>query len=349
MKKSGLIIGGMLILGLLIAALLFSLRDTTDTKIQETREQPVQEGAEKNHNRWQITRQTSSEITLPHNASTPSTEKDTKEALQTGEEDPHVRLNFLDDLIRLSLKHYHPAHSISNPGTYGVLTLNVKTLNMHYGLSLEGLEYPEEDMNTARQEILSYVLTPHTLGFLFDLYGKECMARADEIAAAALKKYPGTGQKITTRPLSIKQKKEFFTLCSKKMRDIGKIITRMAAIPDFSKKMKTYHSARKELNTAYYTFWGAKESNTDQAHIDTSANEIKKAIIIFDQNKKNLIANIVNAAHPVMTSNTEILYLAEWISRRITNQSTSMETITSLGSELEKLANIFSDHALEIQ
>ena len=349
MKKSLLIIGGALVLGALVAALVFFVRGAKDANQPEIPQPPVQtslNNTEETSEHWQVSLKTTPEKTVAANATTaqPPLEPAAR-SQQAGEEDKYVSLDFLDDLITLALQHYHPAHSSANAGRGALFTLNAKTLNMRYGLSLTGLDYPSQDIHTSRQAILSYVLTPRTLSFLFSLYGEECLARTKEKIDTVLKKYPGKGGQEIEKPLSAQQKKEFFLLCSKKMDDVGKIVSRVADVPHFSKKIATYHLLRTELNDAYYTFWGLDQNTTEQVIIDASANTIKKAILVFDQSKKNLISSIVNEAHPVMTSDTEILYIAQWISRRITNQSISMETIKALGAELQKLAQTFATHA----
>lgn len=349
MKKSLLIIGAALLLGALVAALVFFMRDAKDSNQSEILQPSVQTSqnhTDETREHWQISLKTAPGKTVTVNATTnQSPPEPAPQSQESGEEDRYVRLNFLDDLITLALQHYHPAHSTTNAGRDALFTLNTKSLNMHYGLSLTGLDYPNQDINTSRQAILSYVLTPRTLSFLFTLYGEECLARTIEKTDTVLKKYPGNDGKEINKPLSAQQKKEFFILCSKKMRDVGNILSRIADVPHFSKKIATYHLLRKELNDAYYAFWGLDKNTTKQETIDASAKTIKKAIMVFDQNKKNLISSIVNVAHPVMTSDTEILYIAQWISRRIANQSVSMETVKVLGTELQKLAQSFEDHA----
>ena len=349
MKKPILIIGGAVLLGALIAMLVFFIRGAKDAdqpEIPQSSVQSSQNQTRESRERWQISLKTTPEDTTTTNATATQPVSEIAVSPQpSGEEDRYVSLDFLDDLITQALDHYLPAHSLANTDHNALFTLNAKTLNMHYGLYLTGLSYPRQNMNTARQAILSYVLTPCTLSFLFKIYGEECLARTIEETDTVFKTYPGKEGQEIKKPLSSQQKKEFFSLCAKKMRDTGKIISRIAEVPHFSKKIENYHVLRNELNSAYYAFWGLDQNSTEQEIIDASADTIKKAILALDQNKKNLISSIVNTAHPVMTSDTEILYIAQWIDRRIVNQSVTMETIKTLGTELQKLAQTFEEHA----
>jgi hypothetical protein len=215
---------------------------------------------------------------------------------------------------------------------------------MHYGLSLEGLNDGQEDMSSARQTILSYVLNPSTLDFLFKLYGHECILKAQEQIAMKIKRFPGASDSPELRLLTAAEQKEFFQLGGKKLQDLGKIFKAIGATEHFASNVENYLRLRKELNDAYYTFWGLKDSQADQNNIDQAANTIKTAILAFDQSKKGLVANIVTKAHPSMTGEGDILYIAKWAYRRVANQSTSQETFEALGSNLVNLGNDFIAH-----
>ncbi|WP_462324208.1 hypothetical protein [Desulfoplanes sp.] len=299
---------------------------------------PVEQEEEEH---WQITLQPSAQ-----NATKTPAPKDNGTARSSVQppapEDTRITPGFLDDLVGMTLTHYHPANSLSNPGPHGTFTLNVKTVNTRYGLSLEGLTHTESNLDAARQAILSYALSPGTMGILFDLYGEACLEHAEDQAGTVRKKFPGaSGQDPVEKPLSVAQKDEYFRLCGQKINDLGKIVERIGRIKGFASKMRTFLDLRTKLNNAYYTFWGLNDSGADQENIDAAANAIKQAILQFDRSKKSLVASIVTTAHPKMTAEGEIIYMAKWIYRRITKQSMTMQNIETLGTELSALGDAF--------
>jgi hypothetical protein len=348
MKKLILIIASTLVVGAIIAAVLFFTRQSTSTHKKSAPSShiavipPDHAAAMSEKERLELTLQKSwtnaTEGTAANQTATPT-------APTTDQEDPHVTLDFLDDLVVLATERYQPAHSLANPTSSDRLDLSVKSLNMHYGLSLEGLNDGREDMGSARQTILSYVLTPATLNFLFQLYGHECILRAQEQIAMKIKRFPGGSGDPELRLLTKEEQQSFFRLCGQKLQDIGEIFRAISANDRFAAGVENYLRLRTELNEAYYTFWGLKDSQADQENIDQAANTIKKAILAFDQGKKGLVASIDTRAHPSMTGEGDMIYIAKWAYRRVNNQSTSPETFATLGTNLVDLGGDFIRHA----
>jgi hypothetical protein len=56
------------------------------------------------------------------------------------------------------------------------------------------------------------------------------------------------------------------------------------------------------------------------------------------------VASIVTKAHPSMTGEGDILYIAKWAYRRVINQATSQNTFKALGANLVTLGNDFIRH-----
>ncbi len=350
MKKSVVIIGSILVVGAIAAAVTFFIHTSPSQKAETPHiavRPPEQKPDPASTEQLELTFQPPGP-----NATAPSASA----ANQTGtdgvstakEEDSHVTLGFFDDLVALALANYQPAHSVANPSPRSRLDLSVKTLNMHYGLSLEGLNDGREDMPSARQAILSYILTPNMLDFLFDLYGHECILKAQEKASTTVKRFPGDSGEAESRLMTLEQQKDFFRLTAQKLQDLGKIFKAIGTMDQFSAKVEKYLKLRIELNNAYYTFWGLNDSNAEQAEIDRAASAIKSNILAFDQSKKALVASIVNTAHPEMTGEGDILYIAKWAFRRETDQSTSPKTFEALGTNLITLGDDFSRHGNEL-
>ncbi len=360
MKKSTLIITSLVIAGIIAATAIFFVNKSKKAKsgppriaINHSANKPEPINAENMELALQPPSSNASEKTLPlSNGTTSRTDiqADNQPASAPREEDRHVTLAFFDDLVELALKHYHPAHSIANPGNKGRLDLSVKTLNMHYGLSLEGLEGDShENKSSARQTILSYVMTPAMLDILFDLYGKEFLLKAQEKAPSTVKLFPIHSQQPVSRPLSLLQQKEFFRLCGKKLQDLGRVFSTISTMNRFSSRVANFLKVRTELNNAYYTFWSLKDNNTEQNRIDEAANNIKKNILNVEKTKKALVASIVNKARPQTISQDDILYIAKWVFRRQSNDATSQKTFATLGKHLLTLGKDFSRQAETLQ
>jgi hypothetical protein len=346
MKKWMLIIASTLVVGAIIAAVFFFIQQSKNTHKERTSHIAViapDNASEKSEKeRLELTFQPWENATEGSHVATNQTEAETVPA--TRQEDSHVTLDFLDDLIAMAVEQYHPAQSIANPTSRGRLDLSAKTLNMRYGLSLEGLNDGKEDMPSARQTILSYVLSPSTLDFLFKLYGHECILKAEEQIGAKIKQFPAESSSHESRRLTPSEQREFFQLCGKKLQDLGEIFKAISSSDHFTSNVENYLRLRQELNEAYYTFWGLKDSQADQNNIDQAANTIKKAILAFDQSRKALVASIVTKAHPSMTGEGDILYIAKWAYRRVINQATSQNTFKALGANLVTLGNDFIRH-----
>ncbi|PIE68904.1 MAG: hypothetical protein CSA21_05040 [Deltaproteobacteria bacterium] len=337
MKKI-IVLGGIaLIAGALVAAIMLFMRQSSSPPAANnvtTQQAPSEE------KRWQITQQpeiVSTKDLLPETNQTEPVQEP-----PAPQEDPYITLPFVDSLVQFALDRYHPGHSLTNPHARGRLDLSVKLLNMHYGISLDGLQYEENNVPATRKALLSYALTPHMLDLLFGLYGDQCLRKATEKAAATVKLFPTHAAKPESRLLTLHEQKEFFALCAGKLEDLGKLFTAISTLEDFSSRVENYLHMRNELNNAYYTFWSLNDNKADQTEIDRAANAIKQTVLTFEQSKRALVTSIVNRAHPQATDEGEVLYLAKWIFRRTTEQTISQKTLDSLGKHLTALGREFS-------
>ncbi|GAU09467.1 hypothetical protein [Desulfoplanes formicivorans] len=354
MKKLILIISLTLVTGMLVAAGIFFLHKAT-SNAPSPQPRPAASngtrGAMTDPQRWQITLQNPvNNATTDGTQITPTLSREASNTTSPAPtEDSRVTLDFIDDLVDLALEHYHPAHSLTNPGPKGRLDLTSTMLNMRYGLSLQGLDQDGEDMGAVRKAILAHVLSPRTLDLLFQLYGQECILRADEKLGRVRKPFPGTSGTPVEKPLTTKQKQEFFHLYGQKLRDMGNIFQAIGTMDHFADTMTNHLRLRTELNTAYYTFWQLNESNASEARIDEAATDIKNAILAFDRNKRALVASITTKAHPLMTREGDILYMAQWAFRRISTQSVPMDIIEALGKNLTTLGDDFARHGDQLE
>jgi hypothetical protein len=354
MKKLLLIISLTLITGVLVGAGIFFLHKSTSNtppSLPTTATHPNGTSSEEaEHQRWQITLQSPQPNATSTRPASPLPDQETPADVPAPPtEDSRVTLDFIDDLVDLAIKHYHPAHSLANPGSRGKVDLTSKMLNMHYGLSLQGLNHEGEDMSAMRKAVLAHVLSPRNLDLLFQLYGQECIARAREKLDQVRKSFPGKSDTPEENPLTTRQKQEFFHLYGQKLRDMGNIFKAIGSLDNFTKSMETHLRLRKELNAAYYTFWNLNETKASPEDIDSAAMAIKNAILAFDRNKKALVASITTRAHPLMTRENDILYMAQWAYRRLTTQSIPRDILASLGTNLSALGDDFSRHGDQLE
>lgn len=302
--------------------------------------------------RWQVsTVQQSAQapVQVPTNATTVSNATG-ENATETGNAtrtvypaDDIVRHDFVEDVSSYLVSRYLPPRTKDNPGVQGRFDLNVKSLNVRYGVDFNGLGVDPTDTLGARKTIFTHVLQGPTLDFLHAAYTPlflDSLERALQASTHTL----ASGQMAA---ISEEQRKEMLTLLAARLKAIGKTVAALAKSDSIRALVTKYLDDMESVSQAHLAFWNIPEDAAISAKNDASA-RIKTTIQTREISRQRLLQAIVNAANPQDMDATELIYMAQWVYRR-GQEDPGLKNVARAGELLIRTAEAVAERANEPQ
>lgn len=240
--------------------------------------------------------------TLAENATSNATEA----------EDSIVGHGFVQDLSRYMVSVYHPAQTKRNPSDQARFDLNLKSLNIRYGVDFPGLNVNPVDTLKSRKTVFSHVFTPKVLEFLHAIY-TPLFLNDLENALLGSPRVQTSGQRAD---ISETQRREMLTLLAAKLRAVGKTVSTLARNASARELVGKYLADAEKVNEAHITFWNLQSENASSTAVDEASIQIKTAIQTREMSRQRLLQTIVSTANPQGLDASELIYLAQWVHRR---------------------------------
>lgn len=259
----------------------------------------------------------------------------------TGPEDAVLQHGFLADTSAYLVSRYFPGNSIRNPAAQGRLDLNVKSVNIRYGVDFPGMGVDPADTLGSRKIIFTHLLNQQVLDFLYDSYLPLFLERMDEALAAATYELPSG----TPQNLSPAQQSEMLTLLGTRMKNVGQTVGILVRTSTIMPLVQTYVDDMEKVNRAHQEFW---ELQSQQASISTTneaSTRIKTSIQNREMSRNRLLRSIVKTGGPQGMDASELVYLAQWVYRRAQADAASLPVVARAADLVVKTGEALQQHA----
>jgi hypothetical protein len=259
--------------------------------------------------------------------------------------DDIVSHDFVEDLSGYLVARYLPGGTKKNPGNQGRLDLNVKSVNIRYGVDFTGLGVDPADTMGARKTIFDHVLQEPVLDFLHAAYTPlflDSLERALQSTTHTL----ASGQMTA---ISEAQRKEMLTLLGARMKTVGKTIATIARTDSIRLLVKKYLDDVESVSQAHLAFWNMQGEEGSVAARSEASARIKTTIQTREISRQRLLQAIVSASNPQGMDASELIYLAQWVYRRSLEEPGKLAVVAKAGDLLVRTAEAVLDRSLEPQ
>lgn len=265
----------------------------------------------------------------------------TENATLAGPEDSIVGHGFVQDLSRYLVSVYHPAQTKRNPSDQARFDLNLKSLNLRYGVDFPGLNVNPVDTLASRKTVFAHVFTPRVLEFLHTVYTPLFL---DDLERALLgsPRVLTSGQKVD---ISETQRREMLTMLAAKVRAVGKTVAVLARTASVQELVGKYLADAEKVNEAHIAFWNLQAENASTAAEDEAGIKIKAAIQTREMSRQRLLQTIVSAANPQGLEASDLIYLAQWVYRRGLENPALLAQVATAGDLGVKTAAALEERA----
>ena len=298
--------------------------------------------------RWQVSGVTTSNMTnaTPLDAfnatnATNATLEENATSNATVAEDSIVGHGFVQDLSRYMVSVYHPAQTKRNPSDQARFDLNLRSLNIRYGVDFPGLNVNPVDTLKSRKTVFAHVFTPKVLEFLHTVYTPLFL---DNIESALLgsPRVQTSGQRAD---ISEAQRREMLTMLAAKLRAVGKTVSALARTASARELVGKYLADMEKVNEAHVTFWNLQSENASATAVDAARIQIKAAIQTREMSRQRLLQTIVSTANPQGLDASELIYLAQWVYRRGLESPDMLARVATAGDLGVKTAAALEERA----
>lgn len=245
--------------------------------------------------------------------------------------DEIVREDFIQDVCEYLVARYLPGNTKKNPAAKGRFDLNVKSVNMRYGIDFPGLNVDPVDTLGARETIFRHVLQEPVLDVLYATYTPVFLERLD----ATLKSAGHTDA----------QRSEMLTLLAARLRAVGRTVAGLAGTDEVGLLVSKYLADIESVSQAHLAFWNVQAENASATDREEASARIKTTIQTREISRQRLLQAIVKTTNPKGMDASELIYLAQWLHRRdLTNPGWAAAS-GKAGELLVKLADVLEERS----
>jgi hypothetical protein len=255
--------------------------------------------------------------------------------------DEVVRHDFVRDVSSYLVARYLPGGTKKNPGAMGRFDLNVKSVNIRYGVDFPGLNVDPADTMGARKAVFGHVLQGPVLDFLHAAYTPLFLDSLDE----SLRSTAHTLASGQSAPVTDAQRTEMLTLLSGRLRSVGQTVAVLARTETIRPLVTKYLQDIDNVGQAHLAFWNLQGENASPAARDEASTRIKTTIQTREISRQRLLQAIVSAADPQGLDASELIYLAQWIYRRGMEDPQRVGATGKAGELLVKVAEAVEERS----
>jgi hypothetical protein len=257
--------------------------------------------------------------------------------------DDIVRHDFVEDVSAYLVSRYLPAKTKDNPAAQGRFDLNVKSLNIRYGVDFNGLAVDPADTLGARKIVFTHVLNGPVLDFLHAAYTPLFLDSLERALQSVTHTLP-SGQMAV---VSEEQRREMLTLLAARLKAIGKTVSALARSDSIRPLVTKYLDDMESVSQAHLAFWNIPEDASVSVRSEASA-RIKTTIQTREISRQRLLQAIVSAANPQDMDAAELIYLAQWVYRR-GQEDPGLGNVARAGELLVRTAEAVAERSSEPQ
>lgn len=259
--------------------------------------------------------------------------------------DEIVRHDFVEDLSGYLVDRYLPGGTKKNPGPEGRLDLNVKSVNIRYGVDFNGLNVDPADTLGARKVVFTHVLKEPVLDFLHAAYTPLFLDSLERALQSTTYLLP-SGQMAV---VSEAQRKEMLTLLAARLKTIGKTVASLARTDSIRLLVTKYLEDMESVSQAHLAFWNLHGQEASISAKNEASARIKTTIQTREISRQRLLQAIVSASNPQGMDASELIYLAQWVYRRSLEDPSGLGSLAKAGELLVRTAEAVHERSLEPQ
>ncbi|MES9995485.1 hypothetical protein [Desulfovibrio aminophilus] len=262
------------------------------------------------------------------------------------QEDAVVTLAFVDALTDFLVQRYHPTEG----PTHSASTATFKTLNQHFGRSLDGLGRQSPEEGAARAEILNYALASDMARKLYDLY-------ADWFLEALILRSLETPTDLTLaggrqerRALTRDETADMLRLNAPRIEALAGTFRAVGTHPELVKDLERYLETSRKVATANDRFQEIVSRETPpEKELRKAGDRLKKVIAAREQVRADIMDRLRRFCQGHCEEDGESLYAVQWCARRLAGHPERVAVLTAMADALDNLAARFRAKAGELE
>ena len=275
---------------------------------------------------------------------------------------------FVEDLAEFVVSSYHPPGSVNNKSDQGRNKISFKALNARYGLELIGLRHSSSTLQKARNEILQHAMHPERMKRIYEHYAGSFVQEVVRQAESGQKEFVTEEGGTVRQGMSRRQISEMLRLNSQYLQDVAQIFRAMSKVSGITGTIRSYLQAEQEAVHANYVLNRARNEHTfllkkkrqkgSNATLEGKLSQVagkkekaarlyKKAIQKREELRNGIIETVRRETGPVELEDHEILYIAEWVYRRVKGGE-NRQAIRTASDLLADLSARFSRRAKKV-
>lgn len=288
------------------------------------------------------------------NASTNRTQERGRNATQ--KERRVVTPAFVLDLADFVVSSYHPEWGLDNPRDAGTLRISVRAINARYGTELTGLRHASSALQKARQEVLDHLLKPRILQNAYDRYSDSFVQALIREARESTRRAEGPEGEVLEKDLADGDIAEMLRLGSSYLQNVSTVFITLGENRELDPLIADYLEAENKAVHFNYRLsqveekLGEGEAEDLQQERERIVRRYSQAIAAREESRQILVQRLRESAEErIELDVAEILYIAEWVHRRLQGDADRRSSIVKGGELLRDLGDKFDRRARSLQ
>ena len=274
----------------------------------------------------------------------------------TPQEQRVVTPAFVLDLADFVVSSYHPEWGLDNPREEGTLRISVRAINARYGTELTGLRHASSVLQEARQEVLARLLKPRILESAYDRYSDSFVQALIRAARESPRRVEGPEGEEREKELSDGDIAKMLRLGSSYLQNVSTVFTTLGENRELNPLIADYlESDNKAVHFNY------KLSQIEEKLREGNAEELQEgrekivrrysqAIAAREDARQMLVQRLRKRAEErIELDVAEILYIAEWVHRRLQGDAGRRSSIMKGGEMLRDLGDKLDRRARSLE
>ena len=257
-------------------------------------------------------------------------------------EDSVISSTVIEDLARRLVNSYYPAGSFAGANSGELLSLSLRTLNLHYATRTESY------FKKSRLDTLRYVLAPSMLEALYQLYVGKLIEDMQRIASSEPRELGGV-----ERVLKPAEQREMFRSYAGLASGVAGVLEACVASPGISEKLDSYYQAATVAAARNVDYLESAQVREEARRLGgeklARANQVyekamlrhQQSIVAREQAKDDLLGALRKYPHVRNLDDGNIIYTAAWINRRLADHSADNQSLAAAARVLNNLAARF--------
>jgi len=270
---------------------------------------------------------------------------------------------FVLDLADFVVSSYHPEWGMDNPREKGTLRISVRAINARYGTELTGLRHSSSALQKARQEVLDHLLKPKILQSAYDLYSDSFVSALIRQARESTRRVEGPEGEVSEKELSEADISEMLRLGSSYLQNISTVFITLGENRELDTLTADYLEADNKAVHFNYKLSQIEEklgqsgeaaqegeSGEMQEEREKIVRRYSQAIAAREDARQMLVQQLgERAGQEIELDVAEILYIAEWVHRRLQGDAGRRSSIVKGGELLRDLGGKLERRARSLE